>query len=49
MYAYDHQIDETNIRELWDIIVKDVCENKDMLFLPFINSETGEVEVIYKK
>ena len=29
MYAYDHQIDETNIRELWDIIVKDVCENKD--------------------
>ena len=29
MYAYDHQIDETNIRELWDIIVKDVCENED--------------------
>lgn len=29
MYAYDHQIEETNIRELWDIIVKDVCENRD--------------------
>ena len=29
MYAYDHQIDETNIRELWDIIVKDVCENEN--------------------
>ena len=28
MYAYDHQIDETNIRELWEIIVKDVCENE---------------------
>jgi putative sigma-54 modulation protein len=26
-----------------------LSENKDMLFLPFINSETGEVEVIYKK
>ncbi len=25
-----------------------LSENKDMLFLPFVNSETGEVEVIYK-
>ena len=29
IYAYEHRIDETNIRELWDIIVKDVCENKE--------------------
>lgn len=29
MYAYNHQIEETNIRELWDIIVNDVCENRD--------------------
>lgn len=29
MYAYDHRIEETNIRELWEIIVKDVCENRD--------------------
>ena len=29
MYAYDHQIEESNIRELWDIIVKDVCENRE--------------------
>ncbi len=26
-----------------------LSENKDMLFLPFVNSETGEVEIIYKK
>ena len=29
MFAYDTPIDLTNIRELWDIIVKDVCENAD--------------------
>lgn len=29
LYAYEHRIEEANIRELWDIIVKDVCENKE--------------------
>ena len=28
IFAYEHQIKENNIRKLWDIIVKDVCENK---------------------
>lgn len=29
MYAYENQIDKTNIRYLWDIIVEGVCENTD--------------------
>lgn len=26
-YAYEHVISQTNMRKLWEIIVKDVCEN----------------------
>lgn len=29
MYAYDNCIDANNIRTLWEIIVKEVCENQD--------------------
>lgn len=29
MFAYDHPINEENIRKLWDTIVEDVCDNKE--------------------
>lgn len=29
LYAYEHPIREENLRELWEIIVQDVCENKE--------------------
>lgn len=29
-YAYDHVIDSRNLRRLWEIVVKDVCENQHL-------------------
>lgn len=30
IFAYDHRITPGNIRKLWEIIVKDTCENEDL-------------------
>lgn len=49
MYAYENQIDETNIRLLWDTIVEGVCENADHAGtmyrdgMVFIGNETKKI------